>query len=44
MHAKMGEVVLHAGDVLLLDAGPDLVREGFALVSILGFCASAALC
>jgi len=35
VHAKMGEVVLHAGDVLLLDAGPDLVREGFALVSIL---------
>ena len=39
----MGEVVLHAGDVLLLDAGPDLVHEGFALVSILEDSASAAL-
>jgi hypothetical protein len=39
-------VVLHPGDVLLLDAGPDFHREashsqsGFALVSVVGLCTS----
>ena len=38
VHARVGDVVLHPGDVLLLDAGPDFHREashsgsGFALV------------
>ena len=41
VHARIGDVVLHPGDVLLLDAGPDFHREaghsgsGFALVSVL---------
>lgn len=41
VHARIGDVVLHPGDVLLLDAGPDFQREaghsgsGFALVSVL---------
>jgi hypothetical protein len=41
VHARVGDVVLHPGDVLLLDAGPDFKREaahsgsGFALVSVL---------
>ena len=41
VHARVGDVVLHPGDVLLLDAGPDFHREaghsgsGFALVSVL---------
>ena len=41
VHARIGGVVLHPGDVLLLDAGPDFHREaghsgsGFALVSVL---------
>ena len=42
MHARIGDVILHPGDVLLLDAGPDFHREavnnsgsGFALVSVL---------
>jgi|TARA_B110000967_G_scaffold78018_1_gene80681 hypothetical protein len=42
VHARIGDVILHPGDVLLLDAGPDFHREavnnsgsGFALVSVL---------
>jgi Trk K+ transport system NAD-binding subunit len=41
VHARVGDVILHPGDVLLLDAGPDFHREaghsgsGFALVSVL---------
>jgi hypothetical protein len=41
VHARIGDVVLLPGDVLLLDAGPDFHREaghsgsGFALVSVL---------
>ena len=27
VHARIGDVVLHPGDVLLLDAGPDFHRE-----------------
>jgi len=40
VHSKIGDVVLHPGDVLLLDAGPDFrqsagAQSGFALISVL---------
>ena len=40
VHSRIGDVVLHPGDVLLLDAGPDFrqsagAQSGFALISVL---------